>query len=108
MANIAHKPTKELRKQVEWMKAGGLTNEQIAYCIEMSPKTLGKYYKEELENGKAKIDALATGNLFKKIKSGNLTAIIFYLKTRCGWQETSNVNTKVDIPVINPKLFGDG
>jgi len=45
--------------------------------------------KEALENVKQSRHEYVESKLMKQIDKDNLTAIIFYLKTQCGWAETS-------------------
>lgn len=40
-----------------------------------------------IKQAKAKKCAIATGILWNHIKNGNVTALIFYLKTQHGWSE---------------------
>ena len=41
-----------------------------------------------IKKGKAKANAFVGGKLMNLIKEGNVSATIFYLKSRCGWKET--------------------
>jgi hypothetical protein len=56
-----------------------------AYGID--PKTLRKCYREELDLGETKANAQVAGFLFNSAKNGNVTAQIFWLKTRARWKE---------------------
>lgn len=77
----------------------GLTNEEIAYSIGISPKTLynhiGKYGRvdidEAIQEGRSRGKAVITNKLFTLAQSGNLGAICFYLKCH-GWSERSTVD----------------
>lgn len=83
--------------KVEALAANGLTQQQIADSLGISERTLYKNKKENAEiaeaikRGRNKGIAYVTNALMSKIKSGNVTAMIFYLKTQAGWKET-NVN----------------
>jgi hypothetical protein len=55
--------------------------------VGIDPKTLRKYYREELDLGEAKANAQVAGFLFNAAKNGNVTAQIFWLKTRAKWRE---------------------
>jgi len=82
-------------KQVESLAANGLTQEQIAAALGISESTLHKRKQENTEftaaikRGKAKGIALVTNKLMESIKGGNMTGMIFFLKTQAGWRETS-------------------
>ena len=53
--------------------------------------TLKKHYPEELELGLARANAVIGGTLFAEAKKGNITAAIFWMKTRGGWRETNRI-----------------
>jgi hypothetical protein len=55
--------------------------------VGIDPKTLRKYYREELDLGETKANAQVAGFLFNSAKNGNVTAQIFWLKTRAKWRE---------------------
>ena len=82
-------------KQVESLAANGLTQEQIAAALGISESTLHKRKQENTEftaaikRGKAKGIALVTNKLMESIKGGNITGMIFFLKTQAGWKETN-------------------
>ena len=82
-------------KQVESLAANGLTQEQIAAALGISESTLHKRKQENtdftaaIKRGKAKGIALVTNKLMESIKGGNMTGMIFFLKTQAGWKETN-------------------
>lgn len=88
MGRRAHKPDPSQRRQVEAMAAYGIPEPDIARVTGVDPKTLRKYYREELDLGEAKANAQVAGFLFSAAKNGNVTAQIFWLKTRAKWRET--------------------
>jgi len=81
--------------KVESLAANGLTQEQIACALGISESTLTKRKKENtdftdaIKRGKAKGIALVTNKLMESIKGGNMTGMIFFLKTQAGWKETN-------------------
>ncbi len=81
--------------KVESLAANGLTQEQIAAALGISESTLTKRKKENtdftdaIKRGKAKGIALVTNKLMESIKGGNMTGMIFFLKTQAGWKETN-------------------
>ena len=70
------------------MAAYGIPEPDIARVTGVDPKTLRKHYREELDLGEAKANAQVAGFLFSAAKNGNVTAQIFWLKTRAKWRET--------------------
>ena len=88
MGRRAHKPDPALRRQVEAMAAYGIPEADISRVVHVDPKTLRKHYREELDPGESKANAQVAGFLFSAAKNGNVTAQIFWLKTRARWRET--------------------
>lgn len=88
MGRRAHKPDPAMRRQVEAMAAYGIPELDIARVVGIDPKTLRKHYREELDLGETKANAQVAGYLFNAAKNGNVTAQIFWLKTRARWRET--------------------
>jgi len=74
-------------EQVESIASLGLTDEEIAIVLGISPRTL-YYWKKKpeflqaLKRGKLKADYVIARSLFEKAKSGDTTAMIFWLKNR--------------------------
>jgi hypothetical protein len=87
MSRRAHQPDPSQRRQVEAMAAYGIPEMEIAPVIGVDPKTLRKYYREELDLAETKANAQVAGFLFTAAKNGNVTAQIFWLKTRARWKE---------------------
>jgi hypothetical protein len=69
------------------MSAYGIPEIDIARVIGIDPKTLRKCYRQELDLGTTKANAQVAGFLFNSAKGGNVTAQIFWLKTRGCWKE---------------------
>ena len=88
MGRRAHKPDPAQRRQVEAMAAYGIPEIDIAAVLGVDPKTLRKHYRDELDLGETKANAQVAGFLFNSARSGNVTAQIFWLKTRARWRET--------------------
>ena len=99
-------------KQVESLAANGLTDEQIASALGISRTTLSNRKRENeqfvqaIKRGKAKGIALVTNKLMESIKGGNMTGMIFFLKTQAGWKET-NVQevTGANGTALQPPVF---
>jgi hypothetical protein len=88
MGRRAHKPDAAQRRQVEAMAAYGIPEPDIARVVQIDPKTLRKHYRDELDMGETKANAQVAGFLFNSARNGNVTAQIFWLKTRARWRET--------------------
>lgn len=86
-----HKPTKKTRKQVEAMAAVGISHGMIAEIIGVAPKTLRKHYRHELDVSMARANAAVAGKLYSSAMNGNVSAQIFWCKTRLGWRETQGL-----------------
>jgi hypothetical protein len=89
MQGLEHKPTPEQRKLVQTLSAVGVTFEDIASKLEISSDTLVKHYKKELDTGRIDANATVAQSLFQQAKSGNTTAMMFWLKTRARWKEVT-------------------
>src|SRR6185312_1570340 len=87
MSRRAHQPDPAQRRQVEAMAAYGIPEDDIARVVSIDPKTLRKHYREELDLGATKANAQVAGFLFNSARNGNVTAQIFWLKTRAQWRE---------------------
>lgn len=94
------KPKIELDIQkVEELAGLGLTKEEIALSLGVSYSTLNRRAKEfeevetAIQRGRALANIKVAGELMKAIECGNVTAMIFYLKTRAGW--TEKIRTEV-------------
>lgn len=96
-------------KQVESLAANGLTDEQIASALGISRTTLSNRKRENeqfvlaIKRGKAKGIALVTNKLMESIKGGNITGMIFFLKTQAGWKETNAQEEENKEAKNNPK-----
>lgn len=84
-----HEPTPELRHIVQIHATIGTPQDDIAKVLGIDPKTLRLHYRDELDLASAKANAVIGGALFNKAKAGDTTAMIFWMKTRAGWRETS-------------------
>jgi hypothetical protein len=84
-----HLPTADTRIKVYTLSTVGTRHEDIASVLNISHDTLVKYYKDELDKGRIEANASVAETLFKQAKEGNTTAMIFWLKSRAKWKETS-------------------
>lgn len=86
-----HQVTKENSTLVSELKSFGITNEHISRRLGITPDTLIKHYPYELETAQETANAKIASKLFKKAyEDEDLTAIIFWLKTRARWRTEDN------------------
>ena len=76
-----------VREKVRHLAGAGVRQDDIARIIGCAPKTLRKRCRDDLDRGVAEANAIVSGSLFAAAKGGNVTAQIFWLKTRAQWRE---------------------
>jgi hypothetical protein len=89
---MARKPflvTAAMRDKVRHLAGIGVPQDDIARIIGCAPKTLRKRLRDDLDRGTAEANAIVSGSLFTAAKGGNVTAQIFWLKSRGGWRESA-------------------
>jgi hypothetical protein len=89
MARPAYKPTDDDRRLVKSMAAMGTPHDDIATKIGIrSPKTLRKYFRDELDMGATEANYKVAKTLFEMATSGQCpAATIFWAKTRNHFRE---------------------
>jgi len=98
-----HAPTDATRETVQLHTTVGTTQADIARVLDIDEKTLRKYYRDELDLAKAEANATIGGALFKRAKSGDTTAMIFWMKTQAGWRERTDINHTSEDGTMTPK-----
>ena len=93
---------------VKGLSALGLPQKDIGYVMQVSEDTVKKYFAEEIAAGPAEANARVGQFLFQQAQK-NLTAAIFWAKTRMGWREKSEIaHTGADgapfVPILNIKI----
>ena len=83
----SHKPTAETRSNVKALASVGTTQEHIAIYLDIDVKTLRKHYRRELDTSLIIANSNVAKSLYKNANDGNVTAQIFWLKTKGGWSE---------------------
>lgn len=90
-----YQPTEADRNTVKSMAATGFTHEQIASCLGIAgidPKTMRKHFSAELKTAANRARAAVANRAYQMAVTGNPpAATFFFLKTQCGWRETSRV-----------------
>lgn len=82
-----HIPTDENRKMVSKMSGYGVPQAMIADVVGVCLVTLKKHYSAELGQGAGKAAAAIGERLFKRAyEDGDVTALIWYTKSRMGWK----------------------
>jgi hypothetical protein len=76
-----------MREKVGYLAGLGVPQDDIAKIVGCAPKTLRKRFRHELDRGIAEANATMAGYLFAAGKAGNVTAMIFWLKSRAKWRE---------------------
>src|SRR3954465_10018392 len=87
MARTAFVADEAMREKVRYLAGVGVRQDDIARIIGCAPKTLRGRFRDELDRGVAGANATICGYLFAAAKAGNISAIIFWLKTRAHWRE---------------------
>ncbi len=82
----------EIAAQVQAMSQYGAPQDDIATALGMSLPTLRKLYRKELNKGAITANTLVGKKLFERCQAGDVTALIFWAKTRMGWKETQKVD----------------
>ena len=88
----AHVPTQVSKELVQLHTIMGSTQEIVARILGIDLKTLRKHYRDELDLAQAQANATVGGALFNKAKGGDTAAMIFWMKTRAGWRETTHLD----------------
>ena len=106
---IEHKPTPEARKLVRALSAVGIRFEDIAIKLGISADTLTRKYRQDLDDGRIDANAAIGQTLFQQAKTGNTTAMIFWLKTRARWSEAPQqiAFTDTDGNPVKPPTLAD-
>ena len=87
-------PTSEQRQMAKTLAAVGVSQEQIAHRLGIrSVQTLRKYFRQELDDGGLEANANVGKALYKAAASGNVLAMMFWLKCRAGWKEHPSFGT---------------
>ena len=95
------------RSLVLALRGAGFSHEDIAGQLRpggVSVDTLTRHFPHELATGIAKINGIAVTNLVQAMQRGEAWAICFWMKTRMGWREKSDVNVNATVRHENSNL----
>jgi len=95
MAQAPYEPNENDLALVREMSADGVTIKDIAFMVGVSHTTLLKYYGDEMRRVRIENVRGAGKNLYQQAMGGNMTALIFYLKSQGGWREKQEVDVNV-------------
>ncbi len=96
-------PTEDQIKQIAKLYGLGLTYDQLAAYLEVSPDCFDKLLerrpdiKQAISKSKSTLIGQIAGSLAQQAIKGNLTAIIFYLKTQGRWAEAREQANSDDV-----------
>lgn len=105
-----YKVTIKDKNQVEALSGYGINHDEISYLIGVDKKTLYKYYREELNIGKAKANAKVGQSLYNKCTvDKDTSSIIWWTKTQMGFSEvqkveSTNINQNINIETSEDKF----
>ena len=97
-----------VREKVRHLAGLGVRQDDIAKIVRCSPKTLRKRCRDDLDGGVAEANAIVSGCLFAAAKGGNITAQIFWLKSRARWRERDAADNRAaagDAEVNSPVVL---
>ena len=105
MSRKPHEPSPASRQLVQLHATIGTTQAVIADILGIDDKTLRLHYREELDHASAQANATIGGALFNKAKSGDTTAMIFWMKTRAGWRERHEIDHTSSDGSMTPRVL---
>jgi len=83
----AHEPTVKSRAEVTSLTSFGITQDDICIYLGITKKTLERHYRYELDTAVTRANGQIANALYTKaVKGGDVTAMIFWLKTRARWR----------------------
>jgi DNA-binding CsgD family transcriptional regulator len=89
-------------KQIEALAARGLTQAEICAVVGISESTLYRLKRkmtemtDAIKRGRAQGHAVVANALYESAKGGNVTAGVWYEKTRCGITEERVLLERID------------
>ncbi len=96
-----YKPTEKDRGMVKAMVGVGVPSEDVAKVLGIARSTLWVHFKEELDTAQTYANAKVAECLFRKAVGGNVTAQIFWCKTRMGWSEKDQLDVNVKVSLLD-------
>lgn len=97
-------PPEDAAVQIQAL-AAVLTRAQMADYFAISEGTLWKWMQKHPEladaykQGRARVIRDVAASLLSKVRAGDLTAMIFFLKTQAGWKETQRIESEQNVNI---------
>lgn len=101
-----HEPTAKSRAEVTSLVSFGITQDDICTYLGITKKTLEKHYRYEIDTACARANGQVANALYTKaVKGGDVTAMIFWLKTRARWRTNDIENLTNQNEELRQELF---
>lgn len=100
-----HVPDDKTRTMVRMMSALGISEDDMGLILQIDPKTLRKYYAEQLRIGHLEATTKVAAALYSTALKGGregTQAAIFWLRCRAGWRD-DGFRKLNDAPAPEPK-----
>ena len=78
---------RQKQEAIQVMMAAGVNKSAIPKLLHMHPDTMDKYFSHEMEYGEEILKTRMVNALIQKGLDGNVSALMFYLKSKGGWKE---------------------
>lgn len=92
-------PNDEHAATVESLSSFGVPQKDIAKYLGIGEPTLTKYYSDILNRSSIQKNLEVANTLYQKALTGDNQSMIFWLKTRAGWQEKTQVEITTNISI---------
>lgn len=94
---------KQKRERVEMLAAFGVSEKQIAREIGLAEDIFKATYRDELALGLTRANAKIAQALFEKAMAGDVSCMIFWMKTRARWSEKVEIDHSSTIRILTDK-----
>lgn len=110
---LPYEPSATTRAEVKALTSFGVPQVEIAAYLDIDPKTLRKYYREELDKSKVQANANVAKFLYNAASGAALSkgashadclrAAMFWAKTQMGYRETQQLDHTSSDRSMSPK-----